>query len=109
MERLEGQHRAVQPRLVAGHPAGEATSPGGLTLVEDDRPRADVRVALQVVRVRVGGVVLVHPPAVAEPVQEVAREHAQQPARWFPAGDLTVRGVVTVESGLRGYHREDRS
>jgi hypothetical protein len=64
-------------------------------------PGKDVRIGLEVVRMGVVGVVLVDPPAVAESVQQVGVQQAEQRGRHAPPGYLVVAGVMAEEADLR--------
>ena len=52
-------------------------------------------------------VVLVHPPAEAEPAHQVPVDQAEDPAPAQVAGHLQVTDVVTEEPDLGGDHAED--
>src|SRR5215213_859510 len=98
IQRLKGEHRDEQPRLMPGGPARDATATARLSLVEHDRPGVHVRVGVEIVRMRVVRIVLVEPPPVAETVEQVRGEQAEHSACPFATTDLAVRRVVTEEA-----------
>ena len=106
---FEQQHREEQGGLVAGDPAPDAAAPGaGLRLGEHDATGIDVRVAVDVVGVGVVAVVLVDPPAVAQPDQQVRAQQAQQVVVAPGAEDLPMAGVVAEEADLGEHDRQER-
>ena len=81
VECLEQQERKEQRGLVPRQPGRRASPRGCLGRVEHENAGQHVRISLEVVRVGVMGVVLVDPPAVAESVQQVGVQQAEQPGR----------------------------
>ena len=78
--------------------------PGG------ERQRADVDIGILVLGVGVGvvAVVLVDPPAVAQPDGQVAVHEADQVVGPLRPEDLPVPGVVADEPDLGEHHRQER-
>jgi hypothetical protein len=97
-----------QPGLVAGEPAPEAGAFRGLFAGEDEDVGGDVGVLVDVVGVGVVAVVLVVPPGVAHPEQQVAVDESDEAAGRLVAGDLRVAGVVPYEGGAGAEHGEER-
>src|SRR5216683_1680240 len=106
-DRLTEQHREEQVRLVPVREPGHAPARARLGGGESQRADHDVGVRALLIGVRVMAVVLVHPPAVAQPYAEVAvqdAEHVVGPPR---AEDLPVPGVVAEEANLGEDHRQE--
>lgn len=104
----QGEDREEEPVLLRHDRCPPAVVLNGVLRGEDDRSRLDVAVLAHLVRVGVVAGVLVHPPAVAQPHQQVA-DDAGEP---FVAGagdeDLLVCAVVREERRLREEDREVR-
>src|SRR5215207_4771080 len=90
--------------LGAGDHPGQAVFAAGLGGGEGEHGDADVGVQVLVVGVGVVGVVLGHPPAKADPDQQVAMDQPDQVVGPAAAEDLTVAGVVADKGQLGRHH-----
>lgn len=99
-QRFEAQQREEQIALVCGEEAGESLAVLGLFGREDGHAPQDVGVELQVVGVVVVPVVVLHPPAEADPEHQVAVDQAEGLDELAGPGDLTVSRVVHEEGEL---------
>ena len=103
------KHREEGEGLIGGQPAHRAAPLERLLAVVGDGQVVDVRVVVDMVRVRVVAVVLVHPPAVAHPKQQVAGQVADQVVERVALEHLLVPGVVELEAELaRDQPESDR-
>ena len=91
-----------------GRPGREAATGARLVRVEDQHTGAHVRIALEVVGVRMMGVVLGDPPAEAHAAHQVAVHEPEEPHPVGVPGDLEMTDVVSEEPHLRGDHPEHR-
>ena len=80
--------------------------PAATAGVKADDAVADVGVAALLVRGAVVGVVLVHPPAVAQPAEDAAEHHRDPLVPLVRGEHLPVRAVVAEEHELRQDDRE---
>jgi hypothetical protein len=101
---LQQQQREEQERLGAGDHPGQAVFAAGLGGGEGEHGDADVGVQVLVVGVGVVGVVLGHPPAKADPDQQVAMDQPDQVVGPAAAEDLAVAGVVADKGQLGRHH-----
>ena len=86
--------------LPLGQPADETAAGGSVLLEEGDGVDRDVGVVVDLVRVRVVPVVLVHPPGVADPHEEGGQHPADPVVRLAGAEDLPVRRLMAEEGEL---------
>jgi hypothetical protein len=100
--------REEEPGLVAGEPAPEAGTVHGLLAGEDEDVGFDVGILVDVIGVGVVAVVLVVPPPVAHPEQQIAVDESDQAAHPPVASDLGVPRVVAYEGRAGGQHGEQR-
>ncbi len=109
---LQKQQRKEVPGLITHNRLAEAAPSGGRLHGEGQRPGAHIGVPVRVVRVGVVPVVLVHPPAVAQPDQGIGVYHADHRVGPGTGPDLAVRRIVPDEPHLRehdgqvGRHRQ---
>lgn len=103
---FQEQHREEEPGLVAGEPAGEALTLGGLLLRPDKGAHADVRVLVDVVGIGVVAYVFVVPPCLVHPEQQVGVHKTDGASRPAVAGYLGVPGIVSDERGARPEDRQ---
>ena len=107
-DRFAEQQREEQVRLVAERQPGHAPAGARLRGGEGQRTDGDVRIRAFLVGVRVMAVVLVDPPAVAQPDAQVAEQDAEDVAGPPGAENLPVPGVVAQEPDLGEDHRQER-
>ena len=103
---LEQQQREKERGLVSGDESEQSALAVRLRITPSKHISLNIRVAIEVVRVPVVPIVLVHPPAEAESDAEI-RHHDADRVVPPPAGkELLVPRVVTEEAELREYDRE---
>ena len=101
-----GKNRAAWWRR---DPAPEAAAPGaGLRPGEHDATGDDVRITADVIGVGVVAVVLLDPPAVAQPDQQVRAHQAQQVVVAPGTEHLPMACVVAEEAELDEHDRQER-
>jgi hypothetical protein len=103
---LQQEQGEEQPGLMAGDEAHQPVLGGGLARGEGEGGDADVGVQVLVVGVGVVGVVLGHPPAEADPDQQVGVGQPNPVVGPPGAEDLAVPGVMADEGELGEHHRQ---
>ena len=107
LDGLQHQQREEQVPLMARDEPGQAALGARLAGRERQRADVDVRILFLLVRVGVVAVVLVDPPAVAEPDGQVAVHQPDDVVGALGPEYLLVSGVVADEADLREHTREE--
>jgi hypothetical protein len=96
---LQGEQREEQPRLLPGdQPPDRAPAGGNLGGGEREHTVADIRVICLLIGMRVMPAVLIHPPAVAEPDEQIAGEHPDRVVAAARTTHLLVAAVMAEET-----------
>jgi hypothetical protein len=106
-DRFAEQQREEQVRLVAERQPGRAAASARLRGGEGQRAGGDVRVRALGVGMGMVPVVLIDPPAVAQPDAQVTEHDAKDVVGPPGAEDLPVPGVVAEEPYLGEHHRQE--